>query len=398
MTGAQALERRRGVVGEEGRELVLVRESVSRFVGSRPGADVDDREDVVQEAMARLLENRSRLDPAAWEAYAVVSARNLLRDRDRASAVSRRHEHRLHEPDLRPSPEEHVLTQEEHSAVRRALTTLPREDAELLADRYGSDALPARTVPGSVVARLARARARLRLAYVLEHTGVELPTSRCRPVLEAVSSGDRRRQDRLGAARHAAVCRVCATYVPVLATRRRSLAALHPLVWAAVAAGALWTAVRRHPTSSTAVAALALTGAVVVGGAVEREPQPRLPASATPVVPEVTVDGRPLVPADGGTPLRGPASASAVPVQAVAADEGFWVGEGPGARVWVQLVGAGESDQAVRVGDRVSFEGRAVPVPPGFAARVGLTAAEGAAELERTGVLVEVPRDGLAVR
>ena len=385
-------------MGEEGRELVLVRASVSRFVGSRPGADVEDREDVVQEAMARLLENRSRLDPAAWEAYAVVSARNLLRDRDRASAVSRRHEHRLHEPDVRPSPEEQVLTQEEHSAVRRALTTLPREDAELLADRYVVDGPPGRTVPGAVVARLARARARLRVAYVLEHTGVELPTSRCRPVLEAVSSGDRRRQDRLGAARHVAACRVCATYVPVLASRRRSLAAVHPLAWAGVASAALWSGVRRHPTSSAAAAAVVLVGAVTVGAALDREPPPRLPATATSAAPEVTVDGRPLLPADGSGPRRGRASASDVPVQAVSADEGFWVGEGPGRRVWVQLVGAGESTQAVRAGDRVSFEGRAVPVPPGFAVRVGLTAAEGAAELERTGVLVEVPRDRLAVR
>ena len=115
---------------------MLVRESVSRFVRSRPGAE--DPEDVVQEAMTRLLENRARLEPAAWEAYAVVSARNLLRDRDRASGVSRRHRHRLHEPDLTASPEEHVLTQEEHAAVRRALTTLPAEDVELLEDRYGT--------------------------------------------------------------------------------------------------------------------------------------------------------------------------------------------------------------------------------------------------------------------
>jgi hypothetical protein len=37
-------------------------------------------------------------------------------------------------------------------------------------------------------------------------------------------------------------------------------------------------------------------------------------------------------------------------------------------------------------------------VPAGFAARAGITAAEGAAELERAGVLVQVPRDRLVVR
>ena len=382
-------------------DLALVRQSVSRFVRSRPGAE--DTEDVVQEAMTRLLENRSRLEPAAWEAYAVVSARNLLRDRDRASRVSGRHRHRLHEPDVSAGPEEHVLTQEEHAAVRRALSTLPAEDVELLADRYLTGERPERTVRGPVVTRLARARARLRLAYLLEHTGVELPTDRCRPVLEAVSSGDRRRQERLGAGRHVAVCRVCATYAPVLATRRRSLAAVHPLAWLGVASAAVWSAVRRHPASGTAAVAVALAGVATAGAAVHQpEPAPRLPAAPVEA-PGVTVAGRPLVPAGQGEAGQlgagqlGPARAQDVLVQDVPADEGFWVVSGAG-RVWVQLVGAGESGAAVRAGDRVSFEGRAVPVPAGFAARAGVTAAEGADELERSGVLVEVPRDRLVVR
>ena len=378
-------------MGEEAGDLALVRRSVTRFVRSRPGAE--DHEDVVQEAMTRLLENRSRLEPAAWEAYAVVSARNLLRDRDRASGVSQRHRHRLHAPDLTASPEEQVLTQEEHSAVRRALSTLPSEDVELLADRYATGDAPERTVPGSVAARLARARARLRLAYLLEHTGVDLPTDRCRPVLEALSSGDRRRQERLGAARHVAVCRVCATYAPVLATRRRGLAAVHPLAWAGVASAAAWAVVRRRPAGGSAALAVALAGAVTVGTVVDQpEPLPRIPASAAGAA--VTVDGRPLV----GAGQLGPARAQDVPVQAVPADEGFWVGSGAGRRVWVQLVGEGESTTTVRVGDRVTFEGRAVPVPAGFPARVGLTPAEGAGELERSGVLVEVARDGVVVR
>jgi RNA polymerase sigma factor (sigma-70 family) len=386
-------------VGEEGRDLVLVRDTVSRFVRSRPGAEDQDREDVVQEAMTRLLENRSRLEPAAWEAYAVVSARNLLRDRDRATGVRRRHQHRLHEPDVTAGPEEEVLTQEEHSAVRRALTSLPPEDAELLEDRYGTGEVPDRTVPGPLVTRLARARARLRLAYLLEHTGVELPTERCRPVLEAVSSGDRRRQERIGAARHVAVCRVCATYAPVLATRRRALAAVHPLAWAGAAGAAVWAGLRRHPASGTAAAAVALAGVVSVGAALDSPaPPPRLPPAASAAGAEVTVAGRPLLPTDGSAALQGAARAQDVPVESVPADEGFWVGTGAGERVWVQLVGGGESAADVRAGDRVSFEGRAVAVPSGFASRAGLTPAEGAAELERTGVLVEVPRDRLVVR
>ena len=121
------------------------------------------------------------------------------------------------------------------------------------------------------------------------------------------------------------------------------------------------------------------------------EPLPRIAAPQPPAA-GVTVDGRPLA----GQP--GAARADGVVVQAVPADEGFWVASGAGPRVWVQLVGDGESAAAVRAGDRVSFEGRAVPVPAGFAARVGVTPAEGAGELERAGVLVEVPRDRLVVR
>ena len=126
----------------------------------------------------------------------------------------------------------------------------------------------------------------------------------------------------------------------------------------------------------------------------EPEPPPRLPAQARVEPAGVTVAGRPLLGAD----QLGPARAEDVVVQAVPADEGFWVGSGGGRRVWVQLVGGGESAAAVRVGDRVSFEGRAVPVPAGFAARAGVTPAEGAAELMRSGVLVEVPGERLVVR
>ncbi len=113
--------------------LSRVQRTVERFVRGRPDVSADaDREDVVQEALARLLENRSRLEPEAWEAYAVVSARNLLLDRELAGHVRRRHEHRLHAPDVTAGAEEQVLTQEEHSALRRAMTSLPPEDRSLL--------------------------------------------------------------------------------------------------------------------------------------------------------------------------------------------------------------------------------------------------------------------------
>jgi DNA-directed RNA polymerase specialized sigma24 family protein len=83
---------------EQEQALAQVQTAVRRYVHGRTD---EDREDVVQEAMTRLLENRARLEPAAWVSYAVVSAGNLLRDRERAGAVHRRHQHRLHTPTCR---------------------------------------------------------------------------------------------------------------------------------------------------------------------------------------------------------------------------------------------------------------------------------------------------------
>jgi hypothetical protein len=60
-------------------------------------------------------------------------------------------------------------------------------------------------------------------------------------------------------------------------------------------------------------------------------------------------------------------------VQDVPADEGFWVGEAPGRRLWVELVGEGESAVQVRVGDRVSFVGTTVRSSPEYPASVGLS-------------------------
>ena len=400
-------------------QLTRVRGTVERFVRARPGLPGDvDREDVVQETMARLLENRSRLEPEAWEAYAVVSARNLLLDRERAGRVRRRHQHRLHTPDVTAGVEEQVLTQEEHSALRRAMTALPPEDRSLLHERYGTGDASARSIAPAAAARLARARGKLRVAYLLEHTGLALPTDRCRPVLEALSSADRRRQERLGAGRHLMACRVCATYAPALTRRERALAALHPLAWLGIGAGGLWAAARRHPARTTtavaATAALAFAGTSALsspdtplpsltadGAGPQATPAPTGPSTAAPSIGSGTLairpDGPPLLPRNGSALPEGPVEAERVVVQAVAADEGFWVGSAPQQRVWVQMVGAGESPSAVRVGDRVSFDGRTVRLVPGRVADLGVSRAEGADELAAMGTYVEAPRSSLVV-
>ena len=72
-----------------------------------------------------------------------------------------------------------------------------------LAEDLGSTA-------GAVAAQLNRTRARLRVEYLLALEGAEPPTDRCRPVLLALSSGDRRRQREVDAGRHLLECDLCA--------------------------------------------------------------------------------------------------------------------------------------------------------------------------------------------
>jgi len=82
----------------------------------------------------------------------------------------------------------------------------------------------------------------------------------------------------------------------------------------------------------------------------------------------------------------------------VPADEGFWLGAGPGRRVWVQLSGRGESAVQVRPGLRATFTATVVRAAADGPARLGLTAAEGAAELRAAGAYLLVDRERLVLR
>jgi hypothetical protein len=77
-------------------------------------------------------------------------------------------------------------------------------------------------------------------------------------------------------------------------------------------------------------------------------------------------------------------------VSAVPADEGFWIEDGAGGQLWVQLTGAGESPVSVEQGATVSFTGMLVATPPGFPDEVGLDAGEGSGELADRAVHVEL--------
>jgi RNA polymerase sigma factor (sigma-70 family) len=195
------------------------------------GARAHDRqlvEDLVQETLTRVMAARQRLEPRTLAPYAIVTARNLTRSLATSEDRSRRHAHRL--IDLRESvlPEEEALRREERRAVTTALGKLSQHDQEALVahEVEGMDtatlAASRDSTPGAVAAQLSRARARLRVEYLLELEQAEPPTPRCRPVLLALSAGDRRRQRDLDAGGHLLSCTWCARLSEPLLDRRRT--------------------------------------------------------------------------------------------------------------------------------------------------------------------------------
>ncbi len=197
---------------------------VRRIVSARV-ADAVVAEDLVQETLVRVLAAAGRVDPGMLEPYAIATARNVVasawRDRDR----QRRNQHRVVDLDTPDPPDTELLASEERTAVAEALARLGDRDREaLLAHEVsGRDtrslAAELGSTPGAVAAQLHRARARLRVEFLLARDHTEPPTGRCRPVLLALSSGDRRRQREVEAGRHLLECDVCARLSPPLLDR-----------------------------------------------------------------------------------------------------------------------------------------------------------------------------------
>jgi RNA polymerase sigma factor (sigma-70 family) len=205
-------------------ELIpLVRKIVAARVPDQATAD-----DLVQETLARVLAAAARIEPGMLEPYAIVTARNVVaslwRDRDR----QRRHQHRIVDPRLPAAPDEGLLAREDRDAVTAALTRLTEREREtLLAHEVsGRDtrslAAELGSTAGAVAAQLNRTRARLRVEYLLAVERTEPPTARCRPVLFAISSADRRRQREVDAARHLLECDLCARLSEPLMGRGRA--------------------------------------------------------------------------------------------------------------------------------------------------------------------------------
>jgi RNA polymerase sigma factor (sigma-70 family) len=187
-------------------------------------------DDLVQETLTRVMAARQRLEPRTLAPYAIVTARNLTKTLAASENRSKRHAHRLidlREPVL---PEEEALRGEERRAITTALGKLPQHDREALVahEVEGTDtttlAASRASTPGAVAAQLSRARARLRVEYLLELEQADPPTAHCRPVLLALSAGDRRRQRELDAGGHLLACTWCARLSEPLLDRRRTAA------------------------------------------------------------------------------------------------------------------------------------------------------------------------------
>jgi RNA polymerase sigma factor (sigma-70 family) len=391
-------------------DLLAVMSPVRRAVTHRWADRPDlDPEDIVQETMARVWAERWRLERGALLGYAVVVARNLVTSVERREDLHRRNEHRLAEPAIGGDPAADFLAAEERSGVLRGLAALRQEDRQLLLQHEvaGVEAQEIAARQGvranTVAARLARARARLRVEHLLALRHVTLPTARCRSVLEALSLGDRTRQRTLLAAEHLLGCRTCAGLAEPLLTRRRSLTALAPAALLMVPLSRLWNWIRANPVPTTAgtVGAVAIAVAVVATRSPTPEPTAAGPSPTPP--PTLTVDGTPTLPAARVGPMVRAVGRTAiardVPVQSVPADEGFWVGRGPGDRVWVQLATHGhESSVRIRPGQRASFSGEMVRVRADTPTKVGLTLAEGATELRSIGAYITVDPRQLTLR
>ena len=186
-----------------------------RIVGAKMG-DHPSAEDVVQEAVARVLAAQDRIEPRTLEAYAIRTVRNVMASLWRRDDTDARNQHRAHDPTRPEDGEEIVVASEERSAMTRALARLSDRERELLlaheVSGRSTKGLGETTgsSPGAVAAQLARTRARLRVEYLLVLEDVEPPTEQCRPVLLALSAADRRRQRELDAPRHLLECPTCA--------------------------------------------------------------------------------------------------------------------------------------------------------------------------------------------
>ncbi len=196
-------------------EIASLMQIVGRIVRARV-ANTALAEDLIQETLMKVLSAADRVEDGMLEPYAIATARNLVASTWKAQDKERRNQHRVIELTPADEPDDGLLRREEQEAVSAALGRLSERDRHTLV-AHEVDGLDTRALAdelglsaGAVAAQLNRTRARMRVEYLLAVHDIEPPTPRCRPVLLALSSADRRRQREVDAARHLLECEVCA--------------------------------------------------------------------------------------------------------------------------------------------------------------------------------------------
>jgi RNA polymerase sigma factor (sigma-70 family) len=203
-------------------ELVPV---VRQIVASR-SSDPQVVDDLVQETIARVMAARSRVHGDTLAPYAAVTARNLVASMARRNGRASAKSHLLVDPGASEPPGESLLRQEQSAMMASALARLPAEERDLIlaheVQHQDTRTLAAgrSSTPGAVAAQLSRIRAKLRVEYLLVCEQLEPPSDRCRPVLRAISAGDKRRQRELDAGAHLLECDCCSRVSTLLLDRR----------------------------------------------------------------------------------------------------------------------------------------------------------------------------------
>lgn len=375
--------------------LITVEPIVRRVLRTRVAPSALD--DLVQETLEQLSASAKELSADQLASYAATSAIHSAASFHRTNARHRRLETGMIDLSDHDGPEARMVADEEATTLRRAMAGMDPNDRDLLEAHHVHDASLAslaRVTGRSEMAvrlSLARARAKLRVDYTLARHEVDPPTARCRSVLLALSSGDRRAQQRLDADDHLERCPVCADLIaPATGRHRPAVGILALLAWR-------WrqsSATARRGVSIGGAAAGVVAVALVATVAVSRpdEPVQQAVAAASTTATPVTAAPTPTTPASvrtdpDGEPLASSAAGlraatgrgvtgDSVRVLEVPADEGFWIAADDGGAIWVQLVDTGgESPIRIQQGDAVTFTGSVQPHDAGLVISSGSTGA-----------------------
>jgi RNA polymerase sigma factor (sigma-70 family) len=206
-------------------ELIDLRDTAARVVRSRHSGG--DGEDLVQEAWIRVASALASHEVADRHAYTAAVAANLVRGWDRRDRRRQRWAPRLWTRPTVDAPDGEVVAGEEAAAMGLALSRLPESARDVLVAHVvqGMDtatlAHQAGTSPGAVAACLARARAMLRVEYLIAFRRLPEPPDECRRVCYAISAHDSRRAARLDTPAHLASCATCRSLTDSVVERRR---------------------------------------------------------------------------------------------------------------------------------------------------------------------------------